>query len=1135
MVTAAMVDLMNEGPFRAVRPTSAVLIGGRPVRPLTIDVDMGYDVVSAAASVTLAAVPAWLASGPERQTCEIRLGYNGLAPVTFASIIEDEGLRYFPFDQTLQAVGRLRLAQYDYPSEVTYENKTDVEIVEDLLERAGISQHQIAGEGTTFGTVAPVVLQAGQPVWSLINRLDQVTGCRTFDCPDGTVRRLPISGLPSASAAWTYEEGVNILAVRRRRATANVRNRVTVTGLRSGEGTFPSHTQYAGSPYVPDPPRYVQYRFDDELIESEAYAETVALRLMAALNRRVDELELEVPGNPLVYPGQTIKVISAKMGLPAGGNYWCKHIKHRKDSSGFVSILSLEGGIGDSGYAAYDPVAAFTWFMDQENFEVGGSPTQMYTVVCDGSGSYDADGPPDGLTYSWSNSVNADTGTERTYSTAFTAAELAAGPTITLTVTDLDSDQGTVTQTITGSAATTPARTLYVAAGARAEATTNGGELWNTWAPASGNIIATPEGAADDHSYFGADDGKLYHTADALMSAPTLVHTFGSAVKCVWIHETDRDRVTVGCQDGTIHQTTDASELAAATWAQIADLGEPIEWVAESPMQLGQIWACAGRYLEISFDNGANWAAYATFPSGATARKFASSFMGNFVCASVGAGESPIRDDADTEYTMPAMAPDAEIEDVRAISHHLYDDVIWACDLAGRFLEGSTAGSFSHVGTVTEGVADAGNVNHMVRDTGHQAALYLACDDALVKTFDAGRSFVRMRDYTGAGLQGHQVGIGSLALRVTTGRRVYVAGDGPKVAYTENIWEASPVWVDISTGLPADASGPTHLVLDAVDANVGYLVSNGILYANTNLTGGGTWVAIGNSTIFNGLYPRWPAFAFDFTSQYIQAVCAVDDGSTGVLLAFVEATAPASTTNGIYLFYRSTDRGSTWTPCVDEDDPPNSRWGVRTYHDWAPRAGPGTHQSGKVYTAQENTVRDTAGPITLSGYGGGWADPLDPPLAAGAGATTELVCPGGAVNPSDLKCFLAADGELWYTSNGGNAWTKVADTSYVPVCPPDAAAETAVLGGLSVLRGKYSIGRSADWGATWATVYTFGTTQIRDFVADASTRWYAGGESGGGSHLYTCTTDALDAWTERTGNLGTIMTAPKRLAVDPTV
>lgn len=884
-------------------PCSRVLINGTAVEALGIDIDMGYDTVSAAATITLATVPSWLAF---RQSCEIRLGYDGhLEAVTFWGIIEDDGRGYFPFTNEIKAVGRLRLAQYDYPSEVSYTAQTDTVIVNDLLERAGITsgQRNVTGEGATFGVAEDVVLREGEPTWSLINRLDQVTGYKTWDNPDGVVQRRLISGIPTASASWTYTEGTNVLSIDRSRSSSAVRNKVVVNGLPLYDGTYAHEIRQADSAYVPDPPRYYAMQFSDDLIEDQDYAGTVGSRLMLRYNRLKDEIDLEVPGNPLVHPGDTIGVVSDRVGITAS-NYWLKHIRHRYDASGFTTRLTLEGGLGDAGYdPELDPVAAFTWACDRETLDLSGTATAVYTLTCDGSPSYDPDGEPGALNYSWSNNQNATGGTAVTYSTYFTAAQIGGTATVSLTVTDADANTDTLTQTITGGTANTLARTLYVAGGASAYATPDGGAAWREYAPAGDTIISTPEGAAIDgstsYSYFGGQGGALYYTADALATTPLVHHSFGSPIECIWINETNRDRVAVGLYNGQIHATGDASAGTAATWAQLKSYANPVYWVAESPLQDGQYWVCTGNELRISFDGLATDAAYATFPAG-TARHIANSFMGNFVNAFVPSGGTPVRDDADQAYglagTLSALWGCA--------THHLYDDRLWYAGGTGHWYErGPGSASFAYVSSIPDTAGTAcGTVNHMVRDPGNQNVTYVAAEDGLFKTWDGGLTFARMLNLTAAGKRGLQVGVGSLRLSVKSGRFVWVCGvDGstnPVVAYTTNVWEVSPTWALAGTGLPASA-GAARDIRPFHDGAGAYVIANNAVYRLATLAG--AWSKVLDQTIFEAALG---SALTTFELSYIDAhdanfvVAQVTDTGVSPRVAYVA---------------HSHDGGATWT------------------------------------------------------------------------------------------------------------------------------------------------------------------------------------------------------------------------------
>lgn len=849
---AQLKTIIESGVLKA---TWTVTIAGVPLVAYSCSMDHGYDVASAQATVTVRAMPVGITE-PRGQELIIRAGYNGIQVVRFVGEVDDVSPGFAPNTIEILAAGLVRKTQFDYPDEVTYASQTDTQIVTDLLTKAGIDEYHrdISGEGQTFGVEVDVVLSENTPPILLINDLDELTGYKTWDDPSGLVVRRELTHAPSSSAVWYFEEEVNCYGGRRHKSKSDVRNKAIVEGLPGTDGSEVKVIRQAASVYVGTPPTYRPYGIKTDLVEDVTYAATVAERLMLEHNKMLDEIEqLQVAGNPFLNPGMTVAVKGYELDLPNWGYYYVKHHHEEIGDEGYLSTLTLSGGIGDAGYQLANPIAAFTVETDLENVQVAGVDDIQYTVICDGTPSVDPDGVPGTLVYSWSNDQTADVSIEPVYSFLATAAQIAAGLNVTLTVTDTDGLTGSLTLPINETTGTALRRVMFVAAGSQAEATPDGWQTFNTWAPGGAVVVqSTPENSYEDVGLFGLSDGRLMRTADYLLSAPTELYDFGSNVNSIWIHETQAGRIAVGLDSGALYLSTDEG----ATFGLLYTFPAPIFCVKESPTLMGQFWVDCGTAQYLFYEGTSAPITMTDWGASAYSRWCANSFMGNFACATVPAasGLSPVRSaDDGSEVAFPDMTPAAQVEDVRLITHHLYLDKLFACDTTGRFFvkgEGETA--FTNTADMTS----PGTVNHGLRDATLQNVVFIAADDGLYKTPDGGYSFVILRDYSGdAALKGLQVGLGTLRLKLTTGRRVwmtaYQAGAGYDTlslcARCDNIWAATPVWVDLSTGLPGSAAFGT-VTIDPADPDVGYISLGGIIYQNTDMRGTGSWAALCDDT-----------------------------------------------------------------------------------------------------------------------------------------------------------------------------------------------------------------------------------------------------------------------------------------------
>lgn len=818
----ALIDLVTAD---VQEPTLQVTLDGRALDALSAEVDMGYDSVSLRASVALPEIPSWNRFDAELL---ISMGYSGLVqPVGRAWIEDDDRAHELALDNTIVGAGELRRAQYQARSpDTSYSNYTDTTFVSELLRLSGVTSKDIQGADLDLATLRPsgaigggieLVLKENEAPWDKINEVDQVTGFFTFDAPLLVMRRF-VSGVPAASAAFSFVEGTGPFRARRTGTKRGIHNRVVVYGLPQATGR-PGYYYQADNPLVSDPPKYITYEFSSDLIETTAIANNVARRLIGEQNRATEDIELVIPGNPFIIPTMTVALTWPSLKINSATNYFVKHVTHQFDPSGYTTTLIITGGLGNVGDGGVipspaeggtigtqpsgdvgdpgdgtgpgsgpgsggnptggTPIAQFVTKTMRETYDVSGTPTDMYTIFADATTSVDTDTPPGGLTYSWSNNTNSDVGTGRFYSTKLTQAEFEAGCVITLLVTDGNGDTDTVTKTIIPSAETVMVRDLYVAANESAEASADGGKTWNTWTPSSGTVISTPE-IAGNISYYGLSDGKLYYTTDRLATAPTLAHTFGDRVETIWINENDANRVTVGLGNGEAWQTTDAGSVASATWTLLYTHGAAVLRIVESFEAQGELRAAVGDAILISNDNGASWTTLIQFSGGATARAIALSFFTNYGSATVSSGETDaVQTEGGTSITFPAATP--AVEDVWALTHHIREDVLYAADDDGAgLLRSWTKESGASVFTASATAADAGAPNHMIRDGDNHLTHYIAADEGLYKTFDGFASIVRLRDYSTGTLIGRQVGYGSIsAISVAGGGSGGGSGDPP--------------------------------------------------------------------------------------------------------------------------------------------------------------------------------------------------------------------------------------------------------------------------------------------------------------------------------------------------------------------
>lgn len=749
---------------------------------------------SAAAFVATATLSLLLGEGKPRpgQVVRVFVGYGAALYCRFTGEIDANGVTARPNDLEIQCSGYLaRLKDpigvapdiidgLDGPGSdpepvVTYEGLTAGAIIGDVLDRYGVPAHDLQDSGDLWGELEPIGLYGDDPGEALVQDLGEAENHRTFDAPDGTVRRLPWSRVAAGTAARTYTDDDDLHAGRLEQSRAGIRNRVIVTGLTqrgtTGVEFTPTGLAEQATPLVPTPPGFRAATYQIPLLESGDRCQAWAEAKLGELNRLTQTLPVElVGGDPTIQVGMTVAVRSAKLGLSGGERLLVEEVQDEcSETEGYNTSLSLYLTAEGAGYSPnLPPVAQFTMKGARETLADG---TDQYEIALDGHTSFDPELGVDGIvSYVWSGSPQMPTpiGVGK-YASVRYAGGLPDGATVTLTVTDNLGAEGRLTLPVTTQSAQIVIRDIIAALKTTLETSRDGQRTWKEVKVGGSSIpaVGTCEIGSAEYTFAWTAAGALYKVlAD---DTATDVTPAGGAITACTIH-TDQagnadGRVWAGGTGGQVWQSLDHGVTWAAKAA--APNGGTVAYIQESYFAEGQMEMTAGGVYYTSFSAAGDWVASYTHPNAAlTAARFAAGF-GQGLLGFAGpdngldAGAPRLRERTDAVSIGP---PGGEVLSIVGLTMDVYEAIVYVADNdpitgVGRLWSAPTATS-GNLAPHTYDDATWDDLRHLIRDGGMPGLLYLAARKALLKSPDGLATVQAMRNLSG-GREGMMIGYGA--------------------------------------------------------------------------------------------------------------------------------------------------------------------------------------------------------------------------------------------------------------------------------------------------------------------------------------------------------------------------------------
>lgn len=391
--------------FDAKTISYKVVVGGADVSSLVTQLDWAFDISQVpTASFEIPAnllVPAVSEEASVEIWVGFKLGMINLKALVFGGGIVQSVSYNGPIAvvECVQDGARRLTVPYYRQIEYEFDNVTAQDSVVALLGLAGVVNYLVDLDPWDIGTAVPQKLQFSN-YGEAINKVSEVDGSPWYCMPSGQIRVEKRDPLPYEDPARVYY-GSGLLGIAEDHPTlddASLRPRVLnldknydregvanfievdgavlVTLGPNGEqnseqiqeevdgapGTFST-----GAPWIPTPPLFQMFTLQNELIDTNAKANSVANRYYTLKNRLIQNVQISVPLDPLLFLAMTARIIDPETNTD--DFYFLRGYRCSLSASQAISELTLLGGpySGTQGHAA--PFAEFLWkyqaFYDQ--------------------------------------------------------------------------------------------------------------------------------------------------------------------------------------------------------------------------------------------------------------------------------------------------------------------------------------------------------------------------------------------------------------------------------------------------------------------------------------------------------------------------------------------------------------------------------------------------------------------------------------------------------------------------------------------------------------------------------------------------------------------------------------------------
>jgi hypothetical protein len=258
---------------------------------------------------------------------EVSLGFDSSNGKVFQGYIQNIASERMPGyhiieaeDVVIKAVEHM-IVSTDLNNPFTRWNISAEDLVEDLLNEAGITSYTSGATGFTFATgEIPVEFQLTF-AWDAIQMIADVVAWHCWADTGGQVHFEDIDPVPgSSSATLNTGSGGEIIQANRSISTDNLRNKIVVFGI---PPITAAHS--AASPHLPTG-FYKTSVISSHLIDTQTMADTTASYNLAKWNKLTENTSLTALGDYSIHARDTVTVTESFSG--ASGDWFVYAITH---------------------------------------------------------------------------------------------------------------------------------------------------------------------------------------------------------------------------------------------------------------------------------------------------------------------------------------------------------------------------------------------------------------------------------------------------------------------------------------------------------------------------------------------------------------------------------------------------------------------------------------------------------------------------------------------------------------------------------------------------------------------------------------------------------------------------------------